>query len=266
MIPKGTEKIHKVLANLGYGSRREIEDLIRLGKVAVDGEPATIGMRINPGQRVRLNDSDVVWDTLIRQVLVYNKPTGQEVTRTPRDGCPSVFESLPKPGTGKWMNIGRLDVETEGLLLFTNDGGYCHLLSHPTGKAERRYRVRVSGRLEDKDLEVIRSGNAMVGDRPLKVVSVSRTDGTSGRNAWYSISIEEGRNRIVRRLFGSFGLEVSRLIRVGFGSLDLPEDLRRGGWRELTQVQIERLAGEALAARRKHSQSQASKLDVCQGE
>ena len=244
-----TEKLHKVLANLGHGSRRQVEEMIRKGKVRVDGEQAAIGMRVSPSQRIAVRDREVSREPVSRRVVVYNKPPGEDVSRAPQGGRPSVYSALPDPKSGKWLNIGRLDVDTEGLLLFTNDGELAHLLSHPSAKLERCYRARVDGRLAPDKLREIGGGMAMVGERPAAVARISLDRERGGRNVWYRIAVLEGRNRIVRRIFEAYGLSVSRLIRTEFGTVQLPEDLGRGEWTELGRKAIDRLEGEALTAK-----------------
>jgi len=243
------EKIHKVLANLGLGSRRKIEDWIRQGKVQVDDAPASIGMRVDNGQRICIAGRQIDRSPVTRRVLLYHKPRGEEVSLSPGDGRRSVFSALPAPGCGKWMNVGRLDVDTEGLLLFSNDGEYVHLISHPSAQLERRYRARVDGKLAADELREIRDGLATVGDRSVRWCKIALEKEPPGRNSWYKIALREGRNRVVRRLFEGYGLKVSRLIRTGFGPLDLPRDLDSGCWSELDPTTANKLGENSRHAR-----------------
>lgn len=245
-----SEKLQKVLANLGHGSRREVEEWIRAGRVSVDGQVATVGTRVGAGQGIRVDGREVERRRLGRRVILYHKPAGEEVSRAPAEGTPSAFGPLPDPGSGKWVNVGRLDTDTEGLLLFTNDGEFAHLVTHPSGGMERRYRARVDGTVPLRALERVNKGLAVVGDRPLRDVRLAPEREPRGRNAWYSVALREGRNRVVRRLFESLGLSVSRLIRVGYGPVDLPPDLGRGEWAELPSGVAGKLEREARKARK----------------
>jgi len=243
------EKIHKVLANLGLGSRRKVESWIRQGKIRVDGSPAAIGMRVSESQSICVAGRLVDRSSVRRRVLLYHKPRGEEVSMSPGDGRRTVFCALPAPGSGKWMNVGRLDVDTEGLLLFSNDGEYIHLITHPSAQVERRYCARVNGKLAPDEIREIRDGLANVGSRPLRWCRISLMKEPSGRNAWYKVTLREGRNRVVRKLFEAYGLRVSRLIRTGFGSVDLPRDLKQGCWSELDPAAADRLGDASSRAR-----------------
>lgn len=234
-----TEKLHKVLARAGYGSRREVEGWIAAGRVRVNGEPATIGMRISPRDVIHVDGKRVGRRARERQavrVLRYHKPTGELCSRRGEAGRPTVFDSLPRLETGRWIAVGRLDVNSSGLLLFTNDGGLAHRLMHPSSGLEREYAVRVHGRVGSASLRALRRG-VRLEDGVARFETIVDKGG-EGTNHWYQVSLREGRNREVRRLWASQGVQVSRLMRVRFGPVTLPRRLRRGAWEELSDRQV----------------------------
>ncbi len=238
-------KLQKVLAQSGVGSRRDIEAWIAEGKVDVNGETAHIGQRISFGDRVYLNGKPVkirIHPGLPR-VLAYHKPVGEIVTFNDPEGRPTVFRNLPKLPMGKWLSIGRLDLNTEGLLLFTNNGDLANQLMHPRFGVEREYAVRTLGTLEDEAKAKLLAGVEVEGQTA--AFKSIESAGGEGVNRWYRVVITEGRNREVRKLFDTVGLTVSRLIRVRYGNLVLPLGLKRGVWVELAGhdvKQIRRLA------------------------
>lgn len=240
-----TPKLQKVLAQSGVGSRRDIEAWIAEGKVEVNGEPAHIGQRISFGDKVFLNGKPVkirIHPGLPR-VLAYHKPVGEIVTFNDPEGRPTVFRNLPKLPMGKWLSIGRLDINTEGLLLFTNNGDLANQLMHPRFGVEREYAVRTLGTLEDEQKAKLLEGVEVDG-QTASFKSIEAAGG-EGVNRWYRVVITEGRNREVRKLFDTVGLTVSRLIRVRYGNIVLPVGLKRGVWVELAGwdvKQIRRLA------------------------
>jgi 23S rRNA pseudouridine2605 synthase len=237
-------KLHKVLAEAGLGSRRDMEELIIAGRVSVNGEPAHIGQRILPTDAVRINGKLLqrrVNNNKPPRVLVYHKPAGEIVSADDPEGRPSVFDRLPTMKTGKWLAVGRLDFNTEGLLLFTNSGDLANRLMHPRYNIDREYAVRTLGVLEEGmrqkllagvDLE---DGNASFS----KIVD----GGGEGVNHWYRVVIGEGRNREVRRMFEAVGLTVSRLIRTRYGAMTLPTGLKRGRWEELEENDVRTFMG-----------------------
>ena len=226
-------KLHKVLAEAGLGSRRDMEELIIAGRVSVNGEPAHIGQRILPTDQVRINGKLIQRKIAKRppRVLIYHKPAGEIVSNSDPEGRPSVFDRLPTMKAGKWMAVGRLDFNTEGLLLFTTSGDLANRLMHPRYGIEREYAVRTLGELEEGMRQKLLSGIEL--EDGVAQFSKIADGGGEGVNRWYRVTIGEGRNREVRRMFEAVGLTVSRLIRTRYGALVLPSGLKRGRWEEL---------------------------------
>ncbi|WP_323012578.1 23S rRNA pseudouridine(2605) synthase RluB [Castellaniella sp.] len=226
-------KLHKVLAEAGVGSRRDMEDLIVAGRVSVNGEPAHVGQRVGPNDKVRVNGKLVSRPRVdkLPRVILYHKPAGEIVSHDDPGGRATVFARLPRLRAGKWLSIGRLDLNTEGLLIFTTSGELANRLSHPRYGAEREYAVRVLGELtEEKQAEL--TGGIQLEDGQAQFNSLAYIGG-EGSNRWYRVTLSEGRNREVRRMFEAAGVTVSRLIRTRFGEVILPSNLRRGRWDEL---------------------------------
>lgn len=232
-----SEKLQKVLADCGLGSRRDMEQLILEGRISVNGEPAHLGQRVLPADIVRVNGRIVKkaesagGGKRVPRVLVYHKPTGQIVSMDDPQGRPTVFDNLPKISHGRWIAVGRLDFNTEGLLLFTNSGDLANRLMHPRYAIEREYAVRTAGTLTEEGREALLSGVELE-DGPAAFSELTDKGG-EGLNHWYLVRINEGRNREVRRMFEAVGLTVSRLIRVRYGAVQLPKDLAKGATREL---------------------------------
>jgi len=228
-------KLHKVLADAGLGSRRDMEELIIAGRVSVNGEPAHIGQRILPTDQVRINGKLIQRKVSKRppRVLIYHKPAGEIVSHSDPEGRPSVFERLPSMKAGKWLAVGRLDFNTEGLLLFTTSGDLANRLMHPRYGIEREYAVRTLGELEEGMRQKLLSGVEL--EDGVAQFSKIVDGGGEGANRWYRVTIGEGRNREVRRMFESVGLTVSRLIRTRYGAMTLPSGLKRGRWDELDE-------------------------------
>ena len=229
-----TEKLQKVLARAGLGSRREIEDWIAAGRVSVNAVRATLGDRVVGREVIRVDGHIVPLRKLAgtrRRVLLYNKPEGQICSRADPEGRPTVYDRLPYTGGSRWNSIGRLDYNTMGLLILTTDGELVHRLTHPSYGLEREYAVRVLGEVTDETLKQLREGVPLE-DGPARFLKISDRGG-EGANHWYHVVLEEGRNREVRRLFEAVGVEVSRLIRVRYGPIALPRGLHRGRWEEL---------------------------------
>jgi len=228
------EKLQKVLARAGKGSRREMEKVIDAGRVSVDGKVSKLGDRVGPNQQIRL-DGHVVKieaeENRVCRVLMYNKPEGELCTRKDPEGRPTVFDRLPRLDGERWIAVGRLDVNTSGLLLFTNDGELANRLMRPSYEIEREYAVRVFGEVDTATLKTLTTGVELE-DGMAKFLKVTPRPG-EGINRWYNVLLTEGRNREVRRLWQSQGVDVSRLIRVRYGTLSLNPKLPQGGWEEL---------------------------------
>ncbi|MEY4264054.1 MAG: hypothetical protein RL373_622 [Pseudomonadota bacterium] len=233
-----TVKLHKVLADAGMGSRREMEDLIIQGRVSVNSMPAHIGQRIGPTDQVRINGKQVhrKIQTKPARVLIYHKPAGEIVSQSDPEGRPTVFERLPKPKGGRWIAVGRLDFNTEGLLLFTTSGELANRLMHPRYGIEREYAVRVLGELEHEQLQSLKTGITLE-DGVAKFLRIA-DGGGEGANRWYQVALTEGKNREVRRMFEAVGHIVSRLIRTRYGIFILPPRLRRGRFEEVPVEQV----------------------------
>ncbi|MCC2596453.1 pseudouridine synthase [Pusillimonas sp. MFBS29] len=228
-----TPKLHKVLADAGVGSRREMEELIIAGRVSVNGEPAHIGQRVGANDQVRVNGRPVVRPNAKKppRIILYHKPAGEIVSHDDPEGRATVFARLPKIRVGKWLSVGRLDLNTEGLLILTTSGDLANRLMHPRYGAEREYAVRVLGELADDQKANLLKG-IQLDDGPAQFGSLDYLGG-EGSNRWYRVTLKEGRNREVRRMFDAAGVTVSRLIRTRFGEVVLPRNLRRGRWEEL---------------------------------
>ncbi|GGC71412.1 pseudouridine synthase [Undibacterium terreum] len=231
-------KLHKVLAEAGLGSRRDMEDLIVAGRVSVNGEPAHIGQRILPTDQVRINGKLIQRKVSKKppRVLVYHKPAGEIVSTSDPEGRASVFDSLPTMKAGKWLAVGRLDYNTEGLLLFTTSGDLANRLMHPRYGIEREYAVRTLGELEEGMRQKLLAGVEL--EDGLAQFSKIMDGGGEGVNKWYRVIIGEGRNREVRRMFEAIGLTVSRLIRTRYGVMTLPSGLKRGRWEEMEEAAV----------------------------
>lgn len=226
-------KLHKVLADAGIGSRREMEELIVAGRVSVNGEPAHIGQRVAPNDQVRVNGKPIMRTNTKKppRVILYHKPAGEIVSHDDPGGRASVFARLPKLRTGKWLSVGRLDLNTEGLLIFTTSGDMANRIMHPRYGTEREYAVRVLGEMDEAQRQSLVDGIELEDG----VAAFGALDylGGDGSNRWYRVTLQEGRNREVRRMFEAVGVTVSRLIRTRFGDVVLPRSLRRGRWEEL---------------------------------
>ena len=241
------ERLQKVLAQAGLGSRRLIEQWISAGRVVVDGKTAELGQKVSGRERISVDGRPVriVAAGKVRpEVLMYHKPVGEVCSRDDPEGRPTVFEALPRPRQGRWVSVGRLDINTSGLLLFTTDGELANRLMHPSQEIEREYAVRVLGEVDRSLLQRLLDGVELE-DGVARFVAVTEAGG-GGANRWFHVVIKEGRKREVRRLWESQGVTVSRLTRVRFGPLALERALRQGRWRPLTpseQKQLYQAAG-----------------------
>lgn len=232
------EKLQKVLARAGYGSRREVETWIAAGRVSVNSRTATIGDRVGPADTIRVDGRPLRLEQVAprRRVLAYHKPIGEVATRSDPEGRPTVFDSLPRLRNSRWVPIGRLDLNTAGLLLFTTDGELAHRLMHPSSEVEREYAVRVLGPVDPEVIERLTRGVELE-DGPAHFDAVV-DGGGSGANHWYHVILKEGRKREVRRLWASQGVTVSRLLRVRYGPVRLERALRPGKFRDLDAVEL----------------------------
>lgn len=239
-----TQKLHKLLAQAGLGSRRAMEEWIRGGRVTVNGTVATIGTRVSPRDIVRVGRRIVRWprEERLPRVVLYHKPEGEIVSRADPEERTSAFDRLPPVRGGKWIAVGRLDYNTGGLLVFTTSGEVANRMMHPRYALEREYALRVLGTLKPEQLARLKSGIELE-DGPAHLVSIE-DEGGEGANHWYRIVLAEGRNRIVRRIFEALGVTVSRLMRVRFGCIVLPRRLRRGQWLELPPAEVKALLRE----------------------
>jgi 23S rRNA pseudouridine2605 synthase len=240
------EKLQKVLARIGVGSRRDVEAWISEGRIKVNGKDATLGLRVDMHDAITVDGKVIKREEAaeaVRRVIIYNKPDGEICTRDDPEGRPTVFDRLPRPREGRWINVGRLDINTTGLLMFTTDGELANRLMHPKHEMDREYAVRVRGEVDDDMLLRLKNG-VILEDGPARFTDIQEAPGGDGFNHWYHCVVMEGRNREVRRLWESQGLMVSRLKRVRFGPVFLNSDLPMGRWRELTQFEVDTLSTE----------------------
>lgn len=247
------ERVQKVLAEAGYGSRREIEEWVVAGRISVNGEPSFLGQKIGPGDRVKVNGKLVSLKFAAEQkkrgprVLMYHKPDGEIVSKDDPEGRPSVFDRLPTINKGRWIAIGRLDFNTSGLLLFTDNGELANRMMHPRYEIEREYAVRLLGELSNEQKQQLTDGIELE-DGQAKFTTLA-DEGGEGANHWYRVTLSEGRNREVRRMFEAVGLTVSRLMRVRYGKVELPSRLKRGMYEEMTPEQVAQLSGKPVEKR-----------------
>ena len=235
-------RLQKALAEMGHGSRRQIEQWIADGRVSVNGEPARLGQRVEPGDAVALDGKPLSGHRpATSRVLVLNKPEGLVCTRRDPEGRRTVFDNLPRLRQGRWIAVGRLDIATTGLLVLTNDGALAHRMMHPSTGLDREYAVRAYGRLDDAWMQRLIDGVVIDGER-YAFTDLRYYDG-SGRNHWYHVALMDGKNRAVRKLFERAGLTVSRLKRVRFGPIVLPATLSRGRFTELGRADLKALYG-----------------------
>ncbi|MEJ2693931.1 MAG: pseudouridine synthase [Candidatus Thiodiazotropha sp.] len=240
--PSDGERLQKVLANAGMGSRREIEGWISAGKVEVNGSLAQLGQRVVPSDSIKVNGRKVSLRRLEppkREVLLYNKPEGELVTRRDPEGRRTVFERLPKLDKGRWVPVGRLDINSSGLLLLTTDGELANRLMHPSLQVEREYAVRVMGQITEEQLEQLVNGVELE-DGPARFEEIV-VSGGEGINRWFHVVIMEGRQREVRRIWEAVGAKVNRLKRVRYGSVILDSSVKAGRWRYLDDNEIDEL-------------------------
>ncbi len=239
--PEG-EKLQKLLARMGLGSRRQLEEIIKTGRISINGTVATLGDRATPNDEIRVDGRLVrvkAEREKRRRVIAYYKPEGEICSTNDPQGRPIVFDRLPKLSNDRWIMVGRLDINSSGLLLFTNDGDLAHRLMHPSSEISREYAVRVLGEVTPEIARNLTQG-VMLEDGMAKFEDIKEGGGT-GVNKWYHVTLKEGRNREVRRMFESQELKVSRLIRTRYGTMNLPKELRTGRFIELDAKEISKL-------------------------
>ncbi len=232
--PAPSERIQKILARAGLGSRRQIEAAIKANEIDINGKPAALGSSLNEGDRVGYAGRNyrVISSSPKQQTLLYNKPVGEITTNSDPEGRRTVFDRLPKPDHGRWIAIGRLDINTSGLLILTTDGELANAMMHPSSMVDREYACRVHGEVSEQQLQALRNGVEL--DDGMAKFSDIAIAGGGESNHWYQVTILEGRNREVRRLWATQAVEVSRLQRVRYGAAFLPKGLRRGNWHWLS--------------------------------
>jgi len=241
-----SERLQKVLARAGLGSRRALEEAITAGRVRVNGSLAVLGQKVGPSDQVAMDGHTVATDKLFeesRLVLVYHKPEGEVSTRNDPEGRPTIFDRLPKLPSGRWIAVGRLDINTSGLILLTTDGELANRLMHPSSGVDREYLVRVHGEVQQEHLDRLREGVILEdGSARFTDIVLHPEDDPERSNRWFYVALMEGRNREVRRLWESQGLQVNRLKRVRYGCIFLPSFLKQGHFVELGQKEVDDLA------------------------
>lgn len=242
--PGKPERLHKLLAQSGIGSRREMEELIAAGRVSVNGETAQTGQSASPGDRIKVNGKlvQLKFSNRLPRVIIYHKPEGEIVSRDDPEHRPSVFTSLPRLSGGRWVAVGRLDFNTSGLLLFTTSGDLANRLMHPRYTLVREYAVRVLGEVSLEARERLLEGIEL--EDGIAQFATFQEAGGDGANHWYRVSLFEGRNREVRRMFEAVGVVVSRLMRVRYGPFILPPSLKRGKVAEVGEADVRKLLAD----------------------
>lgn len=255
------EKLQKVLARTGLGSRREMERWIEAGRVTVNGKVARLGDRVEARDRLTVDGRQLEPPPAEEaRCILYHKPTGEVCSRNDPEGRRTVFERLPNLKTGRWISIGRLDFNTSGLLLFTTDGELANGLMHPSSNIEREYMVRVMGDVQDEMLDRMREG-VMLEDGMARFTDIQQI-GKGGINRWFCVVLMEGRNREVRRLWESQGLTVSRLKRVRYGDVFIPSKVKQGQWTELERSEVKSLYRLANLAPKEQARSTDKEREV----
>ena len=246
------QKLQKVLANMGYGSRREIESWIFDGRIKLNNSLAKVGDRVSNKDLIYLDGNKIETAKIFRtQVIVYNKPEGEISSNEDPKGRPTVFDNLPSLKRAKWISVGRLDINTTGLLLFTTNGELANRLMHPRYQVERKYLVRVFGDVNQSDIDILKKG-VLLDDEQAKFKTIERnkgaSDGEKRRNNWFKVTLEGGKNREVRRLWESQGFEISRLKRIAYGPIELQPFIRPGNYLELSIEEVQKLGASVNLA------------------
>ena len=246
------QKLHKVLANMGYGSRREIESWICDGRIRLNNSVAKVGDRVSNKDLIYLDGNKIETAKISRtQVIVYNKPEGEISSNDDSKGRPTVFDNLPSLKRAKWISVGRLDINTTGLLLFTTNGELANRLMHPRYQVERKYLVRVFGDVNQSDIDTLKKG-VLLDDEQAKFKTIERnkgaSDGEKRLNNWFKVTLEGGKNREVRRLWESQGFEISRLKRIAYGPIELQPFIRPGNYLELSIEEVQKLGASVNLA------------------
>ena len=246
------QKLHKVLANMGYGSRREIESWICDGRIRLNNSVAKVGDRVSNKDLIYLDGNKIETAKISRtQVIVYNKPEGEISSNEDPKGRPTVFDNLPSLKRAKWISVGRLDINTTGLLLFTTNGDLANRLMHPRYQVERKYLVRVFGDVNQSDIDILKKG-VLLDDEQAKFKTIERnkgaSDGEKRLNNWFKVTLEGGKNREVRRLWESQGFEISRLKRIAYGPIELQPFIRPGNYLELSIEEVQKLGASVNLA------------------
>ena len=246
------QKLQKVLANMGYGSRREIESWIFDGRIKLNNSLAKVGDRVSNKDLIYLDGNKIETAKIFRtQVIVYNKPEGEISSNEDPKGRPTVFDNLPSLKRAKWISVGRLDINTTGLLLFTTNGELANRLMHPRYQVERKYLVRVFGDVNQSDIDILKKG-VLLDDEQAKFKTIERnkgaSDGEKRLNNWFKVTLEGGKNREVRRLWESQGFEISRLKRIAYGPIELQPFIRPGNYLELSIEEVQKLGASVNLA------------------
>ncbi len=243
-MSENRERLHKVLARAGLGSRRKMEEWIKEGRVSINGKIATIGESVTRDDKVRVDGHVIQSDRLFQKsirIIGYHKPVGEICSRSDPEGRRTVFENLPQLKSGRWVAVGRLDLNTSGLILFTTDGELANQLMHPSREIEREYAVRVMGEVDEAMIQRLKKGVELE-DGVASFYRIEKAGEGEGRNHWYHVILREGRNREVRRLWESQGVQVSRLTRVRYGTILLPRSVRLGKIWDIEPVEAKSLA------------------------
>ena len=246
------QKLQKVLANMGFGSRREIESWICDGRIRLNNSLAKVGDRVSNKDLIYLDGNKIETAKIFRtQVIIYNKPEGEISSNEDPKGRPTVFDNLPSLKRAKWISVGRLDINTTGLLLFTTNGELANRLMHPRYQVERKYLVRVFGDVNQSDIDILKKG-VLLDDEQAKFKTIERnkgaSDGEKRLNNWFKVTLEGGKNREVRRLWESQGFEISRLKRIAYGPIELQPFIRPGNYLELSIEEVQKLGASVNLA------------------